>query len=311
MWIPIPPDRASRRGLSLVELLVVLAIVGILGALLLPAVQAAREAARRVRCANNLRQMGLALGLYHEAIGSLPMGYVAARSPDSYVTTPGWGWAALILPHAEQAPLYAATNFDLPVECAANLTTRTTAVGLFVCPSDNDSGPYLVERPGRAPIGVFQSNSYAASFGAGLDIGDFPERGDGLFRRNLVVRHAEILDGTSTTIAVGERGACLIKTPWIGAPDGGISEFSDNRPEIVENYAEVGRGAELVVAHAGDVGLNAPGTTPSDFYSPHANMANFLFADGSVRPVRSTIALDAYRALCTRAGGEIVAADAH
>lgn len=300
-----------RRGFSLIELLAVVAIVGILGALLLPAVQSAREAARRLKCANNLKQTGLALSHYHAILGSLPMGYVAAASSDSYATSPGWGWAALILPYAEQTPLYASTNFDLPVEFAANLTSRTTDLDLFNCPSDTDSGSYTVKREDGQSVGVFQTNSYAACFGAGLDVGDFPDQGNGLFLRNVVVRDNDIFDGASTTIAVGERGACLVKTPWVGSPDRGISSLSDDRPEIVSDYSSIGRGAELVIAHAGNVGLNAPGTSVADFYSPHGKTANFLFADGSVRPLKSSISVATYRALCTRSGGEVISSDAY
>jgi len=301
----------GRRGFSLIEMLVVIAIVTVLGALLLPAVQAAREAARRVGCLNNLKQIGLGLMSYHEAIGTLPMGYAATANPNAYATSPGWSWAAMILRQIEQEALFDSANFEIPVERAANLTTRRTALGVYNCPSDRDFGLFTVDRDSRLPLEVFHTTSYAACFGAGLEIDEFPDRGDGLFRRNLVVRHAEVRDGTSATIAVGERGACLVKTPWVGAPDGGISEFSDDAPAGIPDYSSIGHGGELVVAHAGDVGFNTEGTAPDDFYSPHPNGGHFLFADGSARFIRSTIALDVYRALCTRAGGEILSADAY
>ena len=194
---------------------------------------------------------------------------------------------------------------------APNLTTRRTGLAVYNCPSDRDAGLYTVASDGSQPIEVFHTNSYAACFGAGLEVDDFPERGNGLFRRNLVVRHAEIVDGTSSTIAVGERGACLVKTPWAGAPDGGISSFSDDAPPGIPDYHSIGHGAELVVAHAGDVGFNAQGTAPDDFYSPHPNGGNFLFADGSARFVPSTITLDVYHALCTRSGGEVLSSDSY
>src|SRR5438045_3222233 len=92
-----------RRGFTLIELLVVIAIIGVLIALLLPAVQAAREAARKVQCRNNLKQVGIALHNYHDTQGTFPMGYVAWPDPDPEHTAPGWGWAALILPQMEQA----------------------------------------------------------------------------------------------------------------------------------------------------------------------------------------------------------------
>jgi prepilin-type N-terminal cleavage/methylation domain-containing protein/prepilin-type processing-associated H-X9-DG protein len=299
----------ERRGFSLIELLVTIAIVGVLIALLLPAVQAAREAARRVQCAHNLRQIGLGLSHYHETIGSLPMGYVAANGQRRYATSPGWGWAALTLPYLEQMPLYAATNFDLPVETAANLTARTTHLSIYACPSDLDVSTYTVVRESGEAIGQFHTNSYAACFGAGLEIDESPDLGNGLFLRNRGVRASEILDGMSQTIAVGERGACLVKTPWAGAPNGGISVLSSNAPiRFWAGNSSVGHGPELVVAHVDEVTLNGDGTAPDDFYSAHPGGAFFLFADGSVRFLHDTIRLDILRALCTRDGGEIVSA---
>src|SRR5205823_4166671 len=103
----------THRAFTLIELLVVIAIIAVLIALLLPAVQAAREAARRARCQNNLKQIGLALHNYHDAVGSFAMGYVARRDANPHLTAPGWGWAALILPQLEKAPIYASINIAL------------------------------------------------------------------------------------------------------------------------------------------------------------------------------------------------------
>jgi prepilin-type N-terminal cleavage/methylation domain-containing protein/prepilin-type processing-associated H-X9-DG protein len=301
----------GRRGFTLIELLVAISIVGILFAMLLPAVQAAREAARRAGCANNLKQLGLALHGYHDALGSFPMGYVAARDPDPYQTTPGWGWAAMILPHLEQSSLVNTANFSLPVERPDNLTTRITDVGAFICPADRNPGRYVAARADGTPVGLFQTNSYAACYGAGLAIDDQPGSGNGIFRRNFVVRLADILDGTDNTIALGERGACLVRTPWVGAPSQAVSSFTPN--SSVQGYPDgaLGHGAELVVAHVDEILFNGPGTGPDDFYSPHPVGGNFVFADGSVRFVRDTIALPVLRALCTRAQGEIIGADAY
>ena len=294
----------ARRGFSLVEVLVVIAVVGVVCAMLLPAVMAAREASRRLQCLNHLRQVGLALHQYHDSAGSLPMGYVAGPSPDPLETAPGWGWAALVLPSLDQAPLYQSANFDLPVEAPANHTARITALDVYTCPSDRDSGPYSVVRDGGAPIGEFFTNSYAACYGAGLEIDDAPDQGNGLFRRNLVVDFAAITDGLSTTIAVGERGACLIRTPWAGVPSRGLSVFSDN--STIAGYGSIGRGAELVMAHADKININGEGTGPADFYSPHTGGADFLFGDGSARFVKQSIDLRVYHALCTRALGEVI-----
>src|SRR5258708_11148005 len=109
-------------GFTLIELLVVIAIIGILIALLLPAVQKIREAAARLQCQNNLKQMGLALHNYHDSNQSFPPGYAAGMSyrDGATDTTPGWAWSAFLLPYLEQGPLYNAVRFNLPVEHAQN-----------------------------------------------------------------------------------------------------------------------------------------------------------------------------------------------
>jgi len=115
-------DRVPDRGFTLIELLVVIAIIAVLIALLLPAVQAAREAARRTQCINNLKQLGLALHGYHDALGALPMGYAAwGRFIDGATdTAPGWGWGTMILSQLDQGPLYSAVNFGLPMGGSQN-----------------------------------------------------------------------------------------------------------------------------------------------------------------------------------------------
>jgi prepilin-type N-terminal cleavage/methylation domain-containing protein len=300
--------RCGRRGFTLIELLVVVATIGILCALLLPAVQAAREAARRARCANNLRQIGLGLHAYHDIHESLPMGYVAAPNGDPYQTTPGWGWAAMLLPHIEQAALFDTANFQLPVERLDNLTTGIKDVGTFICPADRNPGRYVATREDGTPVGLFHTTSYAACYGAGLEIDDQPDSGNGLFRRNSVVRLGDVRDGAGCTIAVGERGACLVRTPWVGAPSGTASTFTPNSNLADYPPGAVGRGAELVVAHVDGIGFNGPGTGPDDFYSPHPVGGNFLLADGSARFIKDSISLGVLRALCTRDSGDLVGA---
>src|SRR5262245_519160 len=109
---------SPSRGFTLVELLVVIAIIGVLVALLLPAVQAAREAARRTDCSNNLKQIGLALQNYHGAKGCFPSGYTSAVDPAGNDTGPGWGWAAAILPYTEEKVLHQLIQLDQPIEAA-------------------------------------------------------------------------------------------------------------------------------------------------------------------------------------------------
>jgi prepilin-type N-terminal cleavage/methylation domain-containing protein/prepilin-type processing-associated H-X9-DG protein len=296
--------RQRPRGFTLLELLVVIAVISVLAALLLPAVQHAREAARRVQCRDNLKQIGLALLNYHDALGSFPMGYVSPAPTSPLATSPGWGWASLILPQLEQSPLYASINFSLPIENDENFTGRTTRVNVFACPSDRDVGTYLAIRADGTGVARVHTNSYAACFGAGMDIAESPDSGNGLFLRNHVTKIAGILDGSSQTIAIGERGACLVMTPWSGTPANAISRFTPGA--TVGGYDATGHGGELVLAHADQNSPNDPRTGADDFYSPHSGGIHFLFADGSVRMVKSTVQLSVYRALCTRDGGEVI-----
>src|SRR3954452_15624075 len=152
---------SHRRGFTLIELLVVIAIIGVLIALLLPAVQAAREGARRAGCQNDLKQIGLALHNYHSVHDVFAIGYVASPNADTNVTTPGWGWASAILPGLEQSGLYSATNFNLPVEAPDNATTRLTPLGVFVCPTDRFTGRFTLKDSAGLAIADAQTSSYA------------------------------------------------------------------------------------------------------------------------------------------------------
>src|SRR6266852_4472874 len=140
---------SKRPAFTLVELLVVIAIIGVLIALLLPAVQKAREAANRVKCRNNLHQIGIALHLYHGDHGKFPSGYIWKSTnvapPDVPTQTdPGWSWAALMLQYIEQDNLYRQIDFQSSVSDPINEPIRTTILSLFVCPTDTKTGLFQV-----------------------------------------------------------------------------------------------------------------------------------------------------------------------
>jgi prepilin-type N-terminal cleavage/methylation domain-containing protein/prepilin-type processing-associated H-X9-DG protein len=307
-------DATSRRGFcrfgfTLIELLVVIAIIGVLIGLLLPAVQKVREAANRASCQNNLHQIGLALHNYHDGQRSFPSGYrcqpVNPNNPDQ--TAPGWGWAALLLPHIEQGNLAQQINFNLPVEDPSNLAARTTIVKPYVCPSDRSTGLFTIYDKNNTPLAQAATNSYAACHGIGVDLDEELDDFNGMFSRNSRVRFADVTDGTSSTIAIGERGSFFTQTPWAGAVSFGTTRITPGAP--TNNATAIEDAPTQTLVHVAVHTVNDPNSDPEDFFTPHTGTANFLFVDGSVRPVRTGISISVLQALATRNGGEVVDPD--
>jgi prepilin-type N-terminal cleavage/methylation domain-containing protein/prepilin-type processing-associated H-X9-DG protein len=191
----------SSRGFTLIELLVVIAIIAVLIALLLPAVQAAREAARRSQCVNNLKQVGLALHNYHQAMGSFPLGAAIAYSdpPASPSTQTNWGTFGahtFLLPYLEQTPLYNACNFSwtsgYDVGYSINSTAVLTKIQSLLCPSD----------PLAGKSGL---NSYLGCLGTTTDVAaSLSPNSTGLFAYGTSYNIAAVTDGTSNTLAFSE-----------------------------------------------------------------------------------------------------------
>jgi len=322
----------TRSGFTLIELLVVLAIVGVFVALLLPAVQAAREGARRLACVNNLKQVGVALSAYHDATGCFPMGYAASgRFVDGASdTAPGWSWAAMILAQLEQRPLFDAANFSLSVSGPGNATVIATSLAVYLCPSDLTKGSFaVVDTQGRMLV-LAAPSSYAGCVGGNESDTATGINNDGLgrgiFYRNSRVRFGDILDGASQTVAVVERAWAKAEGVWSGAiPHGTIRRGSMNA--CPRTGALFYPAATLVQAHCHMINTDSdPDGGLDDCSSLHPGGANFLFADGSVHFLKNILADGAdlrtgatvytpaqvvFQALATRAGGEVISADGY
>jgi prepilin-type N-terminal cleavage/methylation domain-containing protein/prepilin-type processing-associated H-X9-DG protein len=320
---------SPRRAFTLIELLVVIAIIAVLIALLLPAVQAAREAARRIQCVNNLKQIGIALHNYHEAVNAFPPGYLSIKDPVTFDNDgPGWGWVSYALSQMDQSPTFHSINFVLGIEFRANQTARLTVVNSFLCPTDAyrqntftvvDSS--TTGTTAGAPICDVASSNYVGAVGTGDPSSLYPyifdddnkppgrDNGNGLFFRNRSVTIAEILDGTSQTFAAGERSQNLSRATWTGA-------ITNAAVPLVALQGGAGfdpeGGGALLLSHTGEShGPNAPsGLAHGDqYWSLHPGGANFLFADGSVRFIKEQVGFAIFQALGTRAGGEVLSAD--
>jgi prepilin-type N-terminal cleavage/methylation domain-containing protein/prepilin-type processing-associated H-X9-DG protein len=312
VMIAISPARLPvRRAFTLIELLVVISIIGVLIALLLPAVQAAREAARRAQCVNNLKQIGLAMQSYHANIQVFPPGYVSKFDTSGNDTGPGWGWAAMLLPQFEQTVMYSAINFDIAIEDPSNRTTRMANITVFLCPSDTVRTCWwaVARDTSGAPLwNICQvgPSNYVGMYGTGEPGPD----GEGLFFRNSAIGIPNITDGTSETIAVGERSHRLGEATWAGSVTNAMLFPTDD--DNIGRY-ELETSSGMILGHAGEgVGPGDPRSDVNMFYSLHAGRGvNFLFADGHVAFLKSTISYKTYQALATRAGGEVISADAY
>jgi prepilin-type N-terminal cleavage/methylation domain-containing protein/prepilin-type processing-associated H-X9-DG protein len=309
--IPSQVRSARRPGFTLIELLVVIAVVGVLIALLLPAVQAAREAARRAQCTSNLRQIALAMHNYVDANGTLPLAGADQRDANNpgYLVRDSSGLFVAILPHLEQLGLFNAVNFDVHMFNSANLTVDATGLAVHWCPSDAgiqkgdinpEWNPFLDLTGQRV-----QYTSYAGNLLLFYYSQYTPPR-----------RISDITDGTSQTFLLGERAHSEISDGvrpiygWWFSGDFGDTEFTPVFPLNVYRKLDPGwRDWPLIYGAS----------------SYHPGGANFAMADGSVRFIKDTIGScsfdpnrdpiwsgppGTYQNLGTYNGGEVISGDA-
>jgi len=333
--------RSRVQGFTLVELLVVIAIIGILVGLLLPAVQSAQEAARRMQCQNPLKQVALACHNYHSAFKKFPPSAVVDLSVTSTGNNGSWGVHGRILPFHEQANLY--SDVDLSIAWDHQMAIDGVKIEVYACPSD--SGSDQSRNPGNGRPVLYPTN-YGFNFGTWYvyDPNSY-RKGDGMFFPNSFLRFRDCLDGTSTTLLAGEVKAWTHYLRNGGPPttamptypeqisqiaitgtqfkNTGHTEWPDGRVHHTGMTTTLTPNAFVGYMHAGvevDIDYNSwqegkNGNAGNPTYaaitsrSYHVGMVHAAFLDGSVSSVTDSIDLEIWRALGTRANREVVQRD--
>jgi len=355
--------RVMRRGFTLIELLVVIAIIAVLIALLLPAVQSAREAARRMQCVNNLKQIGLGLHNYHGAHNSFPMGQ--SRGPKSGVddvsaSWAGWSSLALMLPFMEQQALYSAANFSWAIDPYNDLcyfynsTVGNSKVAVFLCPSDGNAGrPNINSYFGS--VGT-TATSLHNGCGGGWNPACVGTGSTGVFTLFQAYGISDVTDGTANTVAFSESltgregvGNAYRGNSTRGVSDpgvGGLLDVSSNPAltmQALQACSQAFQANQSISTNKGQMwAFGARGysmfstiQTPNDnkykfgscqfgcadcgldvawainAQSNHSGGVNSLLADGSVRFIKDSVSQQAWWALGTKAGGEVVSSDSY
>jgi prepilin-type N-terminal cleavage/methylation domain-containing protein/prepilin-type processing-associated H-X9-DG protein len=320
---------ARRFGFTLIELLVVMAIIAVLIGLLLPAVQAAREAARRTQCVNNLKQIGLAIHNYESSIGCIPPGYLSGPGigfcdPDTGDWGPGWGWLTVLLPGVEQGNLYNSLNINRVCWDAANTTSVQFAPLVYLCPSANNPSLTVgIMDPNQNlwQNAVFGRANYVHNVGmndvwsapATVNYDDPVTGANGPMYRNSHVTFAAVTDGLSNTIAAGERTPFLSDSVWPGVVPGSAhfsyGQFANDDWDGPGSYVASNSGPSIYEAPAIIHPPNSPVGDTDEMYSLHPGGANILLCDGSVRVVKASIFLSTWATLSSRCGGEVTSTD--
>jgi prepilin-type N-terminal cleavage/methylation domain-containing protein/prepilin-type processing-associated H-X9-DG protein len=311
-----------RRGFTLIELLVVIAIIAVLIGLLVPAVQKVRDAAARIQCANNLKQLGLALHNYHDTNGAFP----SSVRPAGFTSLPRVSWTIPTLPYIEQDNL--GRNYDVSSnwDSLTNLPLTSLQVKIFQCPS----APNSTRKDGDPQLNVWDLvavTDYAAATGVAAYATNVNTTGvvqPGILQKNARVKIADVTDGLSNTILIvesaGRPQSYRNRVPYGSVPAQKVNGGGWARPA-----------SDLTFATSTPDGVSFPGTCAvnctngfdypvynmrpfgtegtAEPYAFHTGVCNVLMGDGSVRPVGAGITAATFAALITRDGGEVIGPD--
>lgn len=324
--------KRSRAGVTVIETLVVIGVIGILLAILIPAVQSARESARRVTCQNNLRQLSLAVQNHEAAHGALPNLYLGTFLKEPRTALDEFhfhSWRTAILPQVEQTALFERINLSLAATIAANQSNLNTPVPLFVCPStsiQNTAVPDIFEyNNGAIPtknIGTAARSDYEAISGvnynaavrgsgdlSAVKFGPWGETQYDANRKPLSYRSgrfANVSDGLSNTILIGERAG---RPDWYrrGKP---VEPYPYSNPNTGMDNHQAAWGVSTHIwwlVFDSDQAIND--TNATGIFSFHSSGANVGLGDGSVRFLAETIDQKTLNALVTRSAGDVASAD--
>jgi prepilin-type N-terminal cleavage/methylation domain-containing protein/prepilin-type processing-associated H-X9-DG protein len=325
----------GRRGFTLVELLVVIAIIGVLVAILIPAIQAARESARRTQCSSNLRQVGLATISFHDAQKRFPSAYqsepggVMGNAFETGDAGPGWTCLFQILPYLEGSTVAEKFNTKLPSWHADNAAAAQLVIPTYLCPSVSDQTPsYEVRNEAGDRLAEFSRANYVANAGHFAvwekPLQNLTVEANGVFFRNSRLSVKNITDGTSNTVFMGEQTPIHSDSTWVGIVPGAVTcptklfPVAHCEPAATQINVHSGpdpfdeheEGEEVEDEHDHSAPMAHPPNDPHGFvdemYAEHPGGCNVLFGDGSVRFVSETIDPMIWAALSSRAGGEIL-----
>lgn len=277
--VTTPPPR--RSGVTILELLVTSSVIGLLASILLPALSATREAARRVECTNHLKQIGLALHNYHDLHRSLPAGWQwESRERSAY------GWGVALLPFLDQGPLGDRIDVGLCIEDPRLAIAREIVLPIYTCPSDVAGPRFTLMREtadeALLPLVDLPTANYVGVYGTGEpdDVRPTPP-GNGAFMCARPVRFHEFVNGLSNTFLVGERSVAMLASSWLG-------------------FDGAGEDAECRLAGTAWAGPNCQECDECEFSSRHRGISQFLWGDGRVQGVSEGIDSAVYQQMARR-----------